>query len=33
MDLAPVNLRKMEMLALAQDNLFKQTASGRFGSA
>ena len=31
MDLAPINLRKMEMLALAQDRLFGQTSSARFG--
>jgi DSF synthase len=31
MDLAPINLRKMEMLALAQDRLFGQTSSQRFG--
>ena len=30
MDLAPINLRKMEMLALAQDRLFGQTSSARF---
>ncbi len=30
MDLAPVNLRKMEMLAMAQDRLFEQNASARF---
>jgi len=30
MDLAPINLRKMEMLALAQDRLFGQTWSQRF---
>lgn len=33
LDLAPVNLRKMEMLALAQDRLFNQSASDRFRSA
>jgi DSF synthase len=32
MSLAPINLRKMEMLALSQDRLFDQTASRRFGS-
>ncbi|MCW2315171.1 DSF synthase [Rhodoblastus acidophilus] len=31
MSLAPINLRKMEMLALAQDRLFGQTSSQRFG--
>ena len=31
MDLAPINLRKMEMLAQSQDRLFDQTASQRFG--
>ncbi|MBB4199143.1 hypothetical protein CCR94_16730 [Rhodoblastus sphagnicola] len=30
MDLAPINLRKMEMLALAQDRLFGQTSTERF---
>lgn len=30
MNLAPINLRKMEMLALSQDRLFHQTASERF---
>jgi DSF synthase len=30
MNLTPVNLRKMEMLTLAQDRLFQQTASQRF---
>ncbi|HUO54605.1 MAG TPA: crotonase/enoyl-CoA hydratase family protein [Rhodoblastus sp.] len=30
MNLAPINLRKMEMLALSQDRLFQQTASARF---
>jgi DSF synthase len=30
MALSPVNLRKMEMLALSQDRLFQQTASQRF---
>jgi DSF synthase len=30
MGLAPINLRKMEMLALAQDRLFGQTSSARF---
>ena len=30
MSLAPINLRKMEMLALSQDRLFQQTASERF---
>jgi len=30
MALSPINLRKMEMLALSQDRLFKQTASRRF---
>ena len=30
MSLAPINLRKMEMLALSQDRLFQQTASLRF---
>lgn len=30
MSLAPINLRKMEMLALSQDRLFDQTASRRF---
>ncbi len=30
MTLAPINLRKMEMLALSQDRLFRQTASQRF---
>jgi DSF synthase len=30
MDLAPINLRKMEMLALAQDRLFNQTSCRRF---
>jgi DSF synthase len=28
--LAPINLRKMEMLALSQDRLFQQAASQRF---
>jgi DSF synthase len=32
MDLAPINLRKMEMLALAQDRLFHQTSRERFSS-
>jgi DSF synthase len=31
MDLAPINLRKMEMLALAQDRRFGQASSQRFG--
>lgn len=30
LNLAPINLRKMEMLALAQDRLFEQKASRRF---
>lgn len=30
LNLAPINLRKMEMLALSQDRLFSQTASQRF---
>ncbi len=30
MSLAPINLRNMEMLALSQDRLFRQTASQRF---
>ena len=30
MSLAPINLRKMELLALSQDRLFDQTASRRF---
>jgi DSF synthase len=30
MSLAPINLRKMEMLACSQDRLFEQTASQRF---
>ncbi len=30
MGLAPINLRKMEMLAVSQDRLFRQTASQRF---
>lgn len=30
MGLAPINLRKMEMLALSQDRLFRQTANQRF---
>ena len=30
MSLAPINLRKMEMLALSQDRLFEQAASQRF---
>lgn len=30
MTLAPINLRKMEMLALSQDRLFRQAASQRF---
>jgi DSF synthase len=30
MTLAPINLRKMEMLAMSQDRLFKQAASQRF---
>ncbi len=30
MTLAPINLRKMEMLALSQDRLFSQSASQRF---
>lgn len=30
MNLAPINLRKMEMLALSQDRLFRQTATERF---
>ena len=31
MELAPINLRKMELLAMSQDRLFRQTASRRFG--
>ncbi|MGO8738303.1 crotonase/enoyl-CoA hydratase family protein [Rhodoblastus sp.] len=31
MNLAPINLRKMELLAMSQDRLFRQTASRRFG--
>ena len=31
MELAPINLRKMELLAMSQDRLFQQTASRRFG--
>jgi hypothetical protein len=30
MSLAPINLRKMEMLAWSQDRLFEQAASQRF---
>jgi DSF synthase len=30
MSLTPINLRKMEMLAMSQDRLFRQTASRRF---
>ena len=30
LNLAPINLRKMEMLALSQDRLFEQAASQRF---
>ncbi|WP_294541114.1 crotonase/enoyl-CoA hydratase family protein [uncultured Rhodoblastus sp.] len=30
MNLAPINLRKMEMLAMSQDRLFQQAASQRF---
>ncbi len=33
MHLAPINLRKMEMLAQSQDRLFEQTASLRFKPA
>lgn len=33
MSLAPINLRKMEMLAQSQDRLFQQTASLRFKTA
>jgi DSF synthase len=33
LNLAPINLRKMEMLALSQDRLFQQAASKRFHAA
>lgn len=33
LNLAPINLRKMEMLALSQDRLFQQAASQRFNAA